>query len=224
MSQELAVRTRFVPSEHGFAFANYFPKGTPVFVVRTPFGKLRLGDASAGLCGGMVYAAMDGFHTTTPPAIEQDEATCLHLGRRLLTSWNFPFGVLKYYDWQCRPTASKFWNGVRIVDGTRRLTILNEWPKVRKLLDNGQPAALGLVQAAGWNPLRLSKNHQVLGIGYVIIDSALSLHIYDPNHPCNDVLTLTLNLNDPDHGEPITHSVDGSRVRGFFLTEYQFTQ
>ena len=218
---EQAIQTGFIPSEHGFRFSNYFPRGTPALVIRTPFGKLHFGDAGAGLCGGMIFAALDGFHYTTPLPAEADSATCEHLGRRLFHSWNLPFGVLKYYDWQCRPTASKFLHGVRILDGTRRLTIEQEWPKIQALLDMGQPVALGVVQATGFNPRRLVKNHQVIATGYTLTEHTLSLPIYDPNHPGDNALTLTLTLNDPDSDEPFRHSAEGPRVRGLFVTEYQ---
>lgn len=48
----------FLPSRHGFAFVNSWPS-EPAVVLTTPFGKIGVGNASAGLCGGMVFAALD---------------------------------------------------------------------------------------------------------------------------------------------------------------------
>jgi hypothetical protein len=60
--------TAFVPSRDGFAFTNAWPS-EPAVVLPTPFGKIRIGDAAAGLCGGMVFAALDYWHTgIVPPA------------------------------------------------------------------------------------------------------------------------------------------------------------
>lgn len=46
--------TGFVPSQYGFHFANAFPS-VPDITISIPFGKVEFGDASEGLCGGMVY-------------------------------------------------------------------------------------------------------------------------------------------------------------------------
>ena len=48
----------FQPSANGFAFENSWPS-EPAVSVETAFGPINIGDASAGLCGGMVFAALD---------------------------------------------------------------------------------------------------------------------------------------------------------------------
>src|SRR5437016_6134778 len=50
----------FLPSRHGFRFSNCFPKG-PLVSLRVLGRTLPLGDASRGLCGGMVFAVRDFF-------------------------------------------------------------------------------------------------------------------------------------------------------------------
>ncbi|MDP9220963.1 MAG: hypothetical protein M3P23_10565, partial [Actinomycetota bacterium] len=56
----------FLPSTSGFAFANSFPAGIPIVSIPFPFvGMINIGDASNGVCGGMVYAVMD-FYFANP--------------------------------------------------------------------------------------------------------------------------------------------------------------
>lgn len=183
----MTVRTGFVPSVHGFPFPNWFTPGVPVWgPVRYPGG---------GACGGMVFAALDCFLAGVPlPPGEPDELLPW-LWRRLLASWNLPFGVAKYYDWQRRSDAA-----------VAALTVA-EWPRIRACLDMGMPAPLGLVQADGWNPRRLPLHHQVLAVGYEQAGDAVTLNVYDPNVPGDDSLMLTL--------------APGPVVRGLFLTEYR---
>ena len=63
----------FVPSRNGFAFANAWP-ASPAVVIPTPFGEIDIGNASAGLCGGMVFAALDYWHAGTAPPTERPAA------------------------------------------------------------------------------------------------------------------------------------------------------
>ena len=89
------VVPNFLPSAAGFHFPNLFP---PV-----PHGKIAvgpvnvpIGDASNGLCGGMVYAVRDYFEvhlappeTTTPPT---SGPLYDHIVQRLYMSFELPFG------------------------------------------------------------------------------------------------------------------------------------
>ncbi len=56
----------FLPSQDAFAFTNAWPS-EPAVVVPTPFGKISIGNAAAGLCGGMVFAALDYWHAGIAP-------------------------------------------------------------------------------------------------------------------------------------------------------------
>jgi len=217
------AHTGFVPTKHGFPFPNCYPHGCPVVSVPTPFGWLPIGDAAGGLCGGMVFASLDLYLFGLPRPAAPEPPVFRYFCRRLLASWNFPFGVLKYYVWQCRPGASRFMAGVRSLDGVSRLTITEEWPRVRASLDAGMPVPLGLVQAHSFNPRRLVRNHQVLAYGYELDEAKgeVVLRVYDPNHPNDDATTLSLSLLDPDRERMVIHSVEGPTVRGFFATEYR---
>jgi len=202
----------FVPSIHGFPFANSWPRGTPVLRL----GPLRIGDASGGLCGGMVFAVLDYVRHDRPRPAEPSLLFDYCRGR-LLDSWHLPFGALKYYDWQRRPTLSRSVAGVTLVDGTAALSAAIEWPKVQLALDAGSVTPLGLVIAAGYDPRRMGRHHQVLATNYRVENESVAIAIYDPNWPDQDDLTLTLRLDGP---AMIVHSLEGPIVRGLFLNDY----
>lgn len=214
----------FTPSGRGFPFSNWYPENTPVFELPTPFGTIPIGDAARGLCGGMVFAAMDLFwHGVREIPSEPTRAVRAYFARRLMASWGLPFGMLKYFDWQRRPNATKRFGGVRLIDGTRRKTILEEWPKIRAVLDTGVPVSLGMMKVIGWDPRELAHNHQVLAYGYTLDDEtqSVTLNQYDPNFPGDDTAAITFTLTDPDGDAPLTHTCEGPVVRGLFLTEYR---
>jgi hypothetical protein len=195
----------FRPTEHGFRFANSYPDRMPVFELRTPLGTIPLGNAAKGLCGGMVFAAVDLFQrdVTLPelPTAEWVE----YFGRRLLASWDIPFGVLRYYDWMRRSDAEVAARSA------------NAWRAVKARLDRGLPAPLGLVKAAGWDPRKLGHNHQVLAFSYAAEGDSVRIRIYDPNYPNDDALSLSFV---PGSG-PVVHSAEGPSVRGLFGVPYR---
>jgi hypothetical protein len=200
-------QTTFLPSVHGFPFANGWPASLPVVEIPTPFGRVPVGDARFGVCGGMVFAALDLFHYGLPVPADPTPAVWRYLARRLLASWDPPFGGLRYYLWQTRPRLT-------------RATVAGEWPKVRAVLDAGHPAPLGLVQVHAFDPRQVVRNHQVLAYGYEATADAVTLRVYDPNWPGDDRLTLTFGP-DPDRERAVVHGLEGPTVRGFFLTEYR---
>jgi hypothetical protein len=210
----------FRPSRHGFPFPNWFPPGTPVIEIPTPFGTIPIGDAHGGVCGGMVFAAVDLFEAGRTVPREPTQPVFKFFCRRLLDSWHLPFGALKYYDWQRRPTASKIWGGVRLVDGLRSLTLAEEWPRIQARLDLGRLAPLGLVKAEGLDPRLLGRHHQVLAYDYSISGVTVVIHIYDPNYPGDDTATLTFTMAPEDSGDRIIHSCEGPVVRGMFSVEF----
>jgi hypothetical protein len=173
------VAAGFVPSRHGFAFTNTWPSEAAILL---PAGsrRLRIGNAARGLCGGMVFAALDYWQARAePPSARPASGTPLYqfIVRRLIDSWQLPAGVARYYHWMSRPGP----------DVARR-TIEGQWPRIRASLDAGQPAALGVVTVATAWPGALGHNHQVLAYGYSVTGSVVSLGVYDPNRgPADDV-------------------------------------
>jgi hypothetical protein len=198
----------FVPSDHAFAFANDWPAG-PAVTLPLLIGSIGIGNAARGLCGGMVFAALDYWHAgAVPPADRPDPGTPLFrfVVRRLVTSWRVPFGVARYYRWMRRSDA----------DLARR-TIIRQWPAVKASLDAGVPAALGVVTVASANPLLLGANHQVLAYGYSVAGTEITLRVYDPNRGPDDGVWIGFRAD----GQALSHNLGLERpVRGFFLTRY----
>ena len=221
--------TGFVPSQHGFHFSNAFPS-VPDITIPIPFGRVELGDASNGLCGGMVFAALDFFLAKHPiPAASTPPTTGAvfdDIVRRLLNSFNLPLGILPYIvlmqpeypDGENRGGGNIF-----APHGRAWQTIRVEWPVIKSMLDSGQPCPLGLVRVKSTDLSMLGHNHQVLATGYDVINDMLTLFIYDPNFPNRDDLSLSLSLATPEQPTPITYSAhDGLPVFAFFHVNYKF--
>jgi hypothetical protein len=220
--------TGFLPSKDAFHFINLFPP-VPDVVIRTPLGNLNIGDASKGLCGGMVYAALDYFNSglgipadSQPPAQGQ---LFDYIVRRLLTSFDLPFGIIQYVELM-NPrypdgvsTAGRF--GTTPYGRAWRM-IRQEWPIIKGKIDSGQACPLGLVLIKSADLTQLGQNHQVMVYGYDVIGDELILNIYDPNYLQRDDITLKLDLSDPKHAPRVTYST-GMPVVCFFATNYAFS-
>jgi hypothetical protein len=198
----------FLPSTCGFRFTNSFSRQP---LLRLPLGGI--GDASRGLCGGMVFATRDLYERGQRPpedAEPPDHPSPLfgYLVRRLFDSFHLPWGPLRYYRWMAAD------DGALLRHSARR-----EWPRVRGELDAGRPTALGLIRPRSRDPFRLGENHQVLAYGYGLDEASgwLVLAIYDPNHGRRDDVTLELNLREP----LAPRSSTGDRFRGFVHTPYR---
>jgi hypothetical protein len=216
---------RFVPSRHGFAFTNAWPS-QPAVVVDTHLGRIAIGDAAAGLCGGMVFVVLDYWHGGVAPPTDRPslgEPLYRRIVRRLIDSWDLPAGVAHYYECMNLPDADKgvdvLGHHVVIEPGLTSRTIRTQWPQIRADLDRGIPAPLGVVTVSSAKPADLGLNHQVLAYDYGRSGSAVSLRVYDPNRGQRDDVWIRF-----DEGAPataFTHNLDISHpVRGFFRTEY----
>ncbi len=207
---QAAARTRFLPSRDGYPFGNDWP-AAPALVVRTPLGPVGIGNAARGLCGGMVFAALDHWHAGIPPPAGRPAPGSAHyrfIVRRLIDSWNIPAGVLRYYRWMTLPPG-----------GPAERTTSIWWPRVRAALDRGRPVPLGLVTVASADPLLLGHNHQVAAFCYEISDGTVRLSVYDPNRgPADDVAII---IPAGDRPAEFPHNLGLDRpVRGFFPARY----
>lgn len=219
----VSVRTSFRPAEHGFPFGNWFPQGKPLWTFGAPLLRIRVGDASKGMCGGMVFAALD-YQFAGRPVPGDPAVPSLHafLARRLWNSFRVPWGPARIFEWMGRPDTAQTRSGTHPTATVPYLTTQREWPKVRATLDAGQAAPLMLILTSGRNPWAMGFNHQVLATGYDEDRSTadVTLHIYDPNHPGDDDVALRFNMGNYD-GRRIAHTRDGETVRGFFLNRHR---
>jgi hypothetical protein len=203
------TRASFRPSRHGFAFANSWPPA-PAISIRTPGGRVGIGNAALGLCGGMVFGALDYWQTGREPPVDQPApGTPLYrfIVRRLLQSWHLPAGVVRYYLGMLATDAE-----------LARRTISVQWPLVKALLDRGQPATLGVITVASANPFVLGHNHQVLAYSYHQAGAEVTLLVYDPNTGPDDAVAVRFSTDSPG---AFTHNIAVSwPVRGFFLSRY----
>jgi hypothetical protein len=200
----------FRPSQHGFRFANDWPKGAPVRVGR--FTVLRL---KGGMCGGMCVAVRRLWQAGAPvPAdLAAPVAGTLadQIWRAQLASLRLPLGPLRYL-WLQLPAVSA---------ATRRRVTRDETvPALQRSIDAGVPQVLGLVRVVSWSPLATSHNHQVLAYGYEEAGGdqpdqpggLLRVQIYDPNWPGDDNVALTVYSDGR-----VEHS-DGKLVAAVFPT------
>jgi hypothetical protein len=217
----------FLPSSDGFAFANSWPS-EPAVSVPTPFGSIGIGNAAAGLCGGMVFAALDYWHARQPPrASRPAPGTPLFqfIVRRLVDSWHVPAGVAEYYQWMNLPDGDTSMDvlGYPLVTqrGVSWRTIQQQWPEVMASIDAGQPAALGLVTIASARPSMIVHNHQVLAYGYLLSGTEVTVQVYDPNSGPDDGVHITFDTAAPAQATTFAHNMNiGWPVRGFFLVGY----
>lgn len=57
----------FLPSTNSLNFTNSWSAPQPDSTIATPLGNIGIGDASNGLCGGMVFTVRDLFEAKLPP-------------------------------------------------------------------------------------------------------------------------------------------------------------
>jgi hypothetical protein len=186
---ESRVVASFLPSVSGLHFANRFPTGPTVRIgplpLPRPFG---IGDAASGLCGGMAWFVRERFEGGHPvPPDPEPPANGSPLFRALVRRQVQSLELMR--------TPLGFWRmgarGTGILHRTRE----QEWPRIRRSIDANRLAMIGLVRSKGINPLKLTKNHQVLCYGYAIADGTVRLRIYDPNWPNRDDVTIVIEPN-----------------------------
>lgn len=217
----------FLPSTSGFAFANAFPH-VPVRRIGIPgVVSVPIGDASNGLCGGMAFAARDYFEAGRPPpegSTPPSEGELFdYLVDRLFDSFGLPFGPARYLELMS-PLLSDgetVWSRLGVAPHGRAWRMVRqEWPAIRAEIDGGHPAAIGLVRVKSTDPFELKRNHQVLAYGYDLVGTALTLHLYDPNRPRDDHVTLSLSLANPWAGTNVLAFPAGPTVFAFFRVPY----
>lgn len=201
----------FLPSVSGLHFANAFPPGPTLRLGPLDTRLVGIGDAAAGLCGGMALTACDLWAAgqpappdTAPPA--NGSRRFRALVRRQVQSLDWLRVPLRYAllgglhaESPSEPLAPVRRGPVRVP------TLLREWPLVQAELDAGRPCLLELIRVGGLSPAALVRNHQVLAWVYEADDASggdpsamasrggrVRLGVYDPNHPGADDVGVEL--------------------------------
>ncbi len=219
----------FLPSASGFRFANSFPPGIPVVTIAIPgLGSVPIGDASNGVCGGMVYTVMDLFlsnprllppTTTSTPA--GGSSLMNYILARLVDGFALQAGplsnVVRYVDFMSTLDHDTWFSR-----GVPSLIAGNEWPQIKADIEAGRPSPIGLVGGVWVWPTNIAAKitmlghcHTVLAYGYDLDDAAnLKLLVYDPNDPLADDSTIEMNIGNPTHTTPISTPRITSHIQG----------
>jgi hypothetical protein len=217
----------FTPLSDGFSFANSWPSA-PAVTVPTPFGSIGIGNAANGLCGGMVYAALDYWVAAqVPPRARPAPGTPLFefIVRRLIDSWHVPAGIAEYFQWMNLPdgdvSVGILGRQVVVQRGVSWKTIEQQWPLVKASIDAGIPAPLGVVTVKSANVADLGQNHQVGAYAYFVSGAKVTVNVYDPNSGQNDGIWIQFDTSAPQQGTTFSSNINiDLPVRGFFLTAY----
>ena len=189
----------FLPSTHGLRFANRFPPGPTVRLGPIDPRLVGVGDASAGLCGGMAWFVRERFEsglpippTTEPPV--NGSPLFLTLVNRQVRSLDWLWTPLRYW-----------WMGAIGPGRAARRTRDVEWPRIRADIDAGSLVRVGLVRHHGLSPWGMTRSHQVIAYAWERDGDALTLRIYDPNWPGRDdiAVRLTGDRQAQSTGEPL---------------------
>ncbi len=191
----------FLPSVNGLHFANRWPPGPTVRLGPIDPRWIGVGDASAGLCGGMSWFVRERFKAGLPiPADVTAPANGSPLFKSIVRN------QVQSLDWLRGPL--RFWRFAAMgQDGLRRRTLESEWPRIRAEIDAGRLPMVGLIRHHGWNPFHLTKDHQVLAHAYETAGPTgpTTIRLYDPTWPNRDDVTLTLDSTGfrQSTGEPL---------------------
>jgi hypothetical protein len=207
------VQTKFDPLVNGFKFVNHF-EFPDLFKINLPFVRaipIATNEIVYGLCGGMCFTALDYLYAGKPvPATTNVDdinySLFINLWKRQIDSLGKD-ALQKIFSFMILDDA----------DSTKKV-VLEEIPKVRRLVDQGQPAVLVLIRVKGL--VDPTHNHQVVVTSYAYNPDTdeLTLNLYEPNHPG---MASTLNvkgLKTPVSAQ-ITQST-GEGLRGFFVIDY----
>ena len=210
----------FLPSVHGFHFANSWPSGPTIRLGPLDPRWIGIGDAADGLCGGMVYTVGDLFTAGVPiPADREPPVNGSRqfraIVRRQIQSLAFLTVPFRYW---LRSALGGSLGGDRA-----RSTFEGEWPKARAILDAGKPAMIGLIRVASANPMTLSRNHQVMAWGYAEDGRGVTLNLYDPNWPDRDDVTISLDLDPALRPTALSQST-GEPLLGWFVLPWSPAQ
>jgi hypothetical protein len=207
----------FLPSTHGLHFANRFPSGPTIRFGPFDPRVIGIGDAAAGLCGGMSFTVRDLFEAeiSPPPDLEPPANGSPRFGslvRRQVESLDWLRLPLRFYNFMAfRPFA--------IRRSQAEASVKAQLPRIQAELDGGRLALIGVVRTSSNNPTQLVKNHQVIAYGYAEDgEGGGSLRIYDPNWPERD--DVEFRYRPAADGSWTLEQSTGEPLFAFFLAPY----
>jgi murein DD-endopeptidase MepM/ murein hydrolase activator NlpD len=200
-----------LPRQYGFRFMNFFRAEGQSAINLPVFGNVEIANLVYGLSGGMVYAVLD-YHEAGMPLPEYEDGKSLpaalyqYLQKRQMDSLANA-SMLKLAQWTLLKDPE-------VQKRTRR----SELPRLRKMLDSGQLAAVMLVRSR--DVTSFSQNQVVLVTGIEQDQGdTFSMLAYDPNYPGQEV-----RLEIPAEGSWQEWLPNGSTTlpfRGLFILPYK---
>jgi len=232
VNKVLPFHPNFIPSTSAFHFPNDFPSVPLKYINVDNVTKIPIGDASNGLCGGMVFAVRDYYEAGIPipslTTVPSPNSTLFnYLVDRLFDSFNGIPGVSRYMYLMnpILPDDETTISGSGFLHGRSWIMINDEWPKIKCDLDTGKLSPLGLIHVKSTDPFMLGKNHQVLAYKYELIGTDLQIYVYDPNAPDVDNIIISLSIANPYSTTAVQYSAPGSLpIYCFFRVDYAFSQ
>ena len=178
----------FLPSTGGLHFANNYPPGPTVKLGFIDPRWVGIGDASSGLCGGMSMYVRDAFAAKRPiPPDTSAPANGSPLFKAIVRNQ-----VQSLY-WLSVPLRF-YWLSAFVGGAPGRRAVDHEWQKITDAIDAGKLPIIGLIRKSSWNPFKLTSNHQVLAFAYDDDGTTRHLKLYDPNHPNDDTVSITVDV------------------------------
>jgi hypothetical protein len=211
------VVTDFLPSRDGFKFANHWPD-TPYSLppLRGSALDLKYGNAANGLCGGMVFAALDYFNAGQQ--IPQDMVApfgeqvplFVYLVDRLFDTFTTRdvLMMLSLMNPAYPDTDENPLSVLGLADGRAAVMAHQEWPAIRADIDAGRPSPLFVQTVKSLLPTDLGKFHQVLAYAYEARGHDVTIWVYDPNQPLVNEVTMRFDDGDVGHRIVVQHNVD----------------
>ena len=145
MTESNAV-TGFKPSIHGLHFANRYPSGPTIRLGMIDPRWVGVGDAYAGLCGGMSWFVRERFESGLPtPADTTAPANGSPLFRAIVRR------QMLSLDWLRGPL--RFWlSAGASAERLKRDTLEREWPRIRAAIDRADCRCWGWSGTAAGTP------------------------------------------------------------------------
>ena len=208
------VWTDFRPQNDGFNFSNSgwadAPYTLPV-LEGTPLA-FTVGNANTGLCGGMVYAALDYFlgqqrvpqNPMNPP---DTDPLFLYLVARLFDSFDFLSVTLLYSLMAAAADGDDELGEFVELPCRARVMAHEEWPQIMADIDAGRPSPITLQTVKTLLPTGLGECHQVLVYGYEAHGHSVTLRVYDPNQPGDPDVYMSFEDGDISQRIVVDHNV-----------------